>query len=71
MGDTRGILQSFHPVQDESYEAAGEYRSLQDNLLAAQNDYLEDGEGELAKRLGDLVGPVAQKLGEAAAKMIQ
>ena len=59
-----------HLVQDENYEA-GEYRALQDNLLAAQNDYLEDREGKLAKRLGDLVAPVAQKLGEAAAKMIQ
>ena len=57
-------------MQDESYEG-GEYRSLQDNLLAAQNDYLEDREGELGKRIGDLVAPVAQKLGEAAAKMIQ
>ena len=56
-------------MQDESYE--GEYRSLQDNLLAAQNDHLEDREGELGKRIGELVAPVAQKLGEAAAKMIQ
>ena len=70
MGDTRNIIQNFLLVQDESYEA-GEYRSLQDNLLAAQTDYLEDREGKLAKRLGDLVAPVAQKLGEAAAKMIQ
>ena len=70
MGDTRSMIQNFHLAQDESYEA-GEYRSLQDNLVAAQNNYLEDREGELAKRLGDLVVPVAQKLGEAAAKMIQ
>jgi len=61
---------SYDYRTDESYEA-GEYRALQDNLLAAQNDYLEDREGKLAKRLGDLVAPVAQKLGEAAAKMIQ
>ena len=66
-GDTtRSMIHSL--VQDESYE--GEYRALQDNLLAAQNDYLEDREGELSKRIGDLVAPVAQKLGEAAAKMI-
>ena len=67
-GDTtRSMIHSL--VQDESYE--GEYRALQDNLLAAQNDYLEDREGELGKRIGDLVAPVAQKIGEAAAKMIQ
>jgi len=60
---------SYDYRSDESYE--GEYRALQDNLLAAQNDYLEDREGELGKRIGDLVAPVAQKLGEAAAKMIQ
>jgi len=59
---------SYDYRSDESYE--GEYRALQDNLLAAQNDYLEDREGELSKRIGDLVAPVAQKLGEAAAKMI-
>ena len=70
VGDTRSMIQNVQLIQDESYEA-GEYRSLQDNLLAAQNDYLEDREGKLAKRLGDLVAPVAQKLGEAAAKMIQ
>ena len=56
-------------AQDESYE--GEYRALQDNLLAAQNDNLEDQDGELGKRIGNLVAPVAQKLGEAASKMIQ
>ena len=56
-------------AQDESYE--GEYRALQDNLLAAQNDNLEDRDGELGKRIGNLVAPVAQKLGEAASKMIQ
>lgn len=65
-GDTTRSM--IHVVQDEGYE--GEYRALQDNLLAAQNDYLEDREGELGKRIGDLVAPVAQKLGEAAAKMI-
>jgi len=59
---------SYDYRSDEGYE--GEYRALQDNLLAAQNDYLEDREGELSKRIGDLVAPVAQKLGEAAAKMI-
>ena len=56
-------------AQDESYE--GEYRALQDNLLAAQNDNLEDRDGELGKRIGNLVAPVAQKLGEAASKMVQ
>jgi hypothetical protein len=60
---------SYDYRADESYE--GEYRALQDNLLAAQNDNLEDRDGELGKRIGNLVAPVAQKLGEAASKMIQ
>jgi len=56
---------SYDYRTDEAYEQ--EYRSLQDNLLTLEGERKE----VLGKRIGDLVMPVAQTLGEAAAKMVE